>query len=86
MNKKNIYYCAILAQGYECARIFESRACMVARVLEASKQPFAALVALAIVAFAVLCAAVRLVELGYSIAFWLDCLWGCFRSRQSGGP
>ena len=59
---------------------------MVARVPEASRQPFAALVAPTIVAFAVLCAAVRLVELGYSVAFWLDCLWDCFRSRQAGGP
>ena len=54
---------------------------MVARVLEASRQPFAVLVTPTIVAFAVLCAVVRLVELGYSVAFWLGCLWNCFRSR-----
>ena len=72
MNKKNIYYYAILPQGYEWARIFESRACMVARVLEASKQPFAVLFKPTIVALTVLCAVV---------SFWLGCLWSCFRSR-----
>ena len=59
----------------------KDRACMVAGVLEASRQPFAVLIEPTIAAFAVLCASVKLVELGCSVAFWLGCLWNCFRSR-----
>ena len=46
--------------------------CMVARVLEVPKQPFAALFKPTITAFVVFWAIAALV---------LGCLWGCFRSR-----
>ena len=72
MNKKIFIIMPFWLKGTKGPEFLKQSCCMVARVLEASRQPFAVLGKLTIIAFTVFCAVAT---------FWLGCLWSCFRNR-----